>query len=73
MSSAWSGPEAMSCVLAGGQALIKNNVIERGPMAQQANMIHFGGEGTPYAGSSLTVTGNSFVNDRIGATVGVLN
>ena len=57
----------------GGQALIKNNVIERGPMAQQANMIHFGGEGTPYAGSSLTVTGNSFVNDRTGATVGVLN
>ena len=57
----------------GGVAVIKNNLIERGPMAQQINMIHFGGEGIPYAGSSLTVTGNSFVNDRTSATVGVLN
>ncbi len=57
----------------GGVALIQNNVIERGPMAQQVNMIHFGGEGIPYAGSSLTVTGNSFVNDRTSATIGVFN
>ncbi len=57
----------------GGVDLIKNNLIEKGPLAQQGNMIHFGGEGTPYAGSSLTVTGNSFVNDRGGNTVGVLN
>ncbi len=57
----------------GGVDLIKNNIIEKGPNAQQGNMIHFGGEGTPYAGSSLTVTGNSFFNDRTSATVGVFN
>ena len=57
----------------GGVALIKNNLIERGPMSQQVNMIHFGGEGIPYAGSLLTVTGNSFVNDRTSATMAVLN
>ncbi len=57
----------------GGVALIKNNVIERGPMAEQVNMIHFGGEGIPYAGSSLTVTGNSFVNDRTSSTIAVFN
>ncbi len=57
----------------GGVALIKNNVIEKGPLSQQQNMVHFGGEGIPYAGSSLTVTGNSFVNDRTSSTVAVLN
>ncbi len=57
----------------GGVDLIKNNLIEKGPLSQQSNMIHFGGEGIPYAGSSLTVTGNSFVNDRTSTTVGVLN
>jgi hypothetical protein len=57
----------------GGVALVKNNVIEKGPSATQGNMVHFGGEGIPYAGSSLTVTGNTFINDRGGSTVGVLN
>ena len=57
----------------GGVALIKNNLIQKGPLAQQGNMIHFGGEGVPYAGSSLTVIGNSFVNNRTSSTVGVLN
>ena len=57
----------------GGVDLVKNNLIEKGPNAQQGNMVHFGGEGTPYAGSSLTVVGNTFVNDRTSATVGVLN
>jgi hypothetical protein len=57
----------------GGVALVKNNTIEKGPSATQGNMVHFGGEGIPYAGSSLTVTGNTFVNDRGDSTVGVLN
>ncbi len=57
----------------GGVDLIQNNVIEKGPLSQQVNMVHFGGEGTPYADSSLTVTGNSFINDRTSGTVGVLN
>ncbi len=57
----------------GGVDLIKNNLIEKGPNSQQSNMVHFGGEGIPYAGSSLTVTGNSFVNDRTSSTVAVLN
>ena len=57
----------------GGVALIQNNVIEKGPNSVQQNMVHFGGEGIAYAGSSLTVTGNIFVNDRTSATVAVLN
>ena len=57
----------------GGVDLVKNNLIEKGPNAQQGNMVHFGGEGTPYAGSSLTLTGNTFVNDRTSSTVGVFN
>ncbi len=47
----------------GGQAVIQGNYIEKGPNAQNDTMIHFGGEGLPYAGSSLVVTGNTLVND----------
>jgi hypothetical protein len=57
----------------GGVAVIKNNIIEKGPASVQQNMVHFGGEGIAYAGSSLTITGNTFVNDRGTATVAVLN
>jgi hypothetical protein len=57
----------------GGVALIKNNVIEKGPASTQQNMVHFGGEGIAYAGSSLTITGNTFINDRSSSTIAVLN
>lgn len=57
----------------GGAAIVKGNLIEKGPNAQNDAMIHFGGEGIPYAGSSLLLEGNRFVNDKGAAAVGVLN
>jgi hypothetical protein len=56
----------------GGTSVIRNNTIIKGPNAENQNIIHFGGEGIPYAGSSLLVQGNLFLNTRNGA-VGVLN
>ncbi|HEY0206774.1 MAG TPA: hypothetical protein VGC15_21800 [Acetobacteraceae bacterium] len=56
----------------GGTSVIRNNTIIKGPNAENQNIIHFGGEGIPYAGSSLLVEGNLFSNTRNGA-VGVLN
>ena len=57
----------------GGVDLVQDNVIEKGPDAENDNMVHFGGEGIPYAGSSLTVVGNYFVNDAGTNAVAVLN
>ncbi|MGI4943103.1 MAG: beta strand repeat-containing protein [Janthinobacterium lividum] len=56
----------------GGTSVIRNNTIIKGPNAENQNIIHFGGEGIPYAGSSLLVESNLFSNTRYGA-VGVLN
>ncbi len=48
----------------GGHSIIRNNVIEKGPQAQNDTIIHFGGEtATPYANSSLEITGNTIVSD----------
>ena len=52
----------------GGVASIRNTVIEKGPNAQNQTIVHFGGERAPYAGSSLTMTGNTIVNDRAAVT-----
>ena len=57
----------------GGNAVVTGNLIEKGPQAENQAAVHFGGEGIPYAGSSLLVQGNGFVNDRGPGTVGVLN
>jgi hypothetical protein len=57
----------------GGADTISGNIIEKGPDAQNDALIHFGGEGIPYAGSALTVTGNRLVNDLGSAAIGVLN
>ena len=57
----------------GGTATVSGNLIEKGPYAENQSVIHFGGEGLPYAGSSLLVSGNSIVNDRGPGTTGVLN
>lgn len=48
----------------GGADTISNNVIEKGASSQNYTTVHFGGEGTPYANSSLSVTGNTFVSDN---------
>ena len=47
----------------GGNALIANNVIEKGANAENQTVIHYGGEAIPYAGSQLTITGNTVTND----------
>ncbi len=57
----------------GGADVVDNNTIEKGPNAQNNNMVHFGGEGIPYAGSSLTVENNTFQNNTGGTVTAVLN
>ncbi len=58
----------------GGNATISNNIIEQGPKSQNPAIIHFGGEGTPYAGSSLRVENNTIINDLSSKTTrAVLN
>ena len=47
----------------GGNASISGNTIEQGPQSHNPAIIHFGGEGTPYASSSLAVSGNTILND----------
>ena len=47
----------------GGNASISGNIIEQGPQSQNPAIIHFGGEGTPYASSSLGISGNTILND----------
>jgi hypothetical protein len=47
----------------GGNATIANNVIEQGPNSQNEAIIQYGGEGAIYPSSSLTVSGNTILND----------
>jgi hypothetical protein len=47
----------------GGNDLIENNVIEKAAGAQNAVFIGFGESGSNFAGSTLTVTGNTVEND----------
>ncbi len=47
----------------GGNALIQGNVIQQGPASQNPAIIAFGEEGNVHAGSSLTVAGNTILND----------
>jgi hypothetical protein len=57
----------------GGSDTVSGNLIEKGPDTQNNNIVHFGGEGIPYAGSALSVTGNDFINDLGASAVAVLN
>ena len=57
----------------GGNDTVTGNLIEKGPNAENNASVHFGGEGIPYAGSSLTVSANDFVNDLGTDAVAVLN
>ncbi len=56
----------------GGQTVLTGNTIVKGPNAENSNMVHFGGEGIPYAQSSLTIQSNLFLNSNPQA-VGLLN
>jgi hypothetical protein len=57
----------------GGNAVIENNVIEKGSGAQNAAFISSGEEGNLYASSSLTVLGNTFINDTGRGATGIVN
>jgi len=47
----------------GGNAVIQNNVIEQGPLSENLKIITIGEEGSVYASTSLTVSGNTILND----------
>jgi len=53
----------------GGKALIKNNVIEKGPKSVNHTFISYGEEGNVHANSALSVTGNTVLNDSGSAAV----
>ena len=58
----------------GGVGIITGNVIEKGVNAQNYTAIHYGGEGAPRAGASLTITGNTIINDNAhGVLLGNVN
>ncbi len=57
----------------GGVDLIQNNIIEKGPNSPNNAFVHFGGEGIPYAGSSLMIRNNTFQNDQSTNAIALLN
>ena len=58
----------------GGRADIRNNVIQQGANSQNPSIIAYGEEGGLHAGSSLTVSNNTIVNDMTAhPPVGVWN
>jgi hypothetical protein len=58
----------------GGIDTVSGNTIIQGAASQNANIIHFGGEGFPYANSSLTITDNVIINNEpMGAARALLN
>lgn len=46
----------------GGVAVLRDNVFEQGAASANPAIVHFGGEGVPYARSSLWLEGNTVVN-----------
>jgi hypothetical protein len=57
----------------GGVDTLTDNTIIKGPNAENSVMVHFGGEGIPYAGSSLTLQGNLFENAGNANPIALLN
>jgi hypothetical protein len=53
----------------GGNALIQNNVIEKGPMSENSTIITIGEEGSVYDNTSIWVTGNQIFNDSLSPSV----
>lgn len=47
----------------GGNATVTGNIIQQSAKSQNPGIVHFGGEGGPYAGSSLQISGNTVVNN----------
>ncbi len=58
----------------GGNAVIRNNVIQQGPNTQNPIMISYGEEGSLNGGSQLTIAGNQILNDlSSGSATGIAN
>ena len=57
----------------GGVGVIRGNVIQKGPNAQNPIGISVGEEGLPYAVNSLSVTGNTIFNELGRNSLAVLN
>jgi hypothetical protein len=57
----------------GGKAILKNNIIEQGPRSGNPNIVAYGAEGGLHADSSLTMTGNTVINDLTGRGAVLLN
>ncbi len=56
----------------GGNATIANNVIEKASTAQNPYFITSGEEGVAYASNTLSVTGNTIVNDDASGSVALV-
>lgn len=58
-----------------GVASIQNSFIEKGPLAQNPNAIHYGGESlsSAYPSNSLTISGSTLVNAYGSSAVAILN
>jgi hypothetical protein len=52
----------------GGKAVISGNTIQQGPNSQNSNIMAYGEEGSIYASNSLSVTGNTIINDEQSGT-----
>ena len=57
----------------GGNAVIRNNVIEQGPLSQNPKIITYGEEGAINPGTNFLISGNIILNDKPGAPIGVRN
>ncbi|CAN7568621.1 right-handed parallel beta-helix repeat-containing protein [Phenylobacterium sp. LjRoot219] len=57
----------------GGQATLTNNIIQQGANSANPNIVAYGAEGSLHDNSSLTMTGNTIVNEMEGRGAVVLN
>ena len=48
----------------GGNTVISGNLIQQGPNSENSNIIAYGEEGSLHAGTALSVTGNTIINDK---------
>ncbi len=53
----------------GGHAVLTNNIIQQGVNGQNQNIIAYGEEGGLYDGGTITMSGNTVMNDRSGGTL----
>ena len=58
----------------GGADTVSNNIIEQGPHSQNSAIISFGASGSVYAGSSLSISNNTILNDEhVGSARAIIN